>query len=189
MIGDLQYRILKDKIKYTGRELKPHWGLEKTGVFGSLATAFTGPCHVQTKDLVDLEDRLAKDYIKAKLMLHFIIELFGTTLEAGVLYQRLFITVAESILRKMGQPKISRSGDDLFLDGKKLSVSIATVSAVSVLIHTGINIDSRGAPINAADLSDFSHSQVLVFAETLLKSYCHEINEIQKAYCKVKPLA
>jgi hypothetical protein len=39
-----------------------------------------------------------------------------------------------------GNPPLSKRGNDLFYDGRKLSVSIATRSPVSVLMHMGINI-------------------------------------------------
>ncbi|MBI3542346.1 MAG: hypothetical protein HY075_03615 [Deltaproteobacteria bacterium] len=52
MTGPVQFKILEETaakpLTYTGKELRPHWGLEKTGVYGSLLTAFIGPCEVPT---------------------------------------------------------------------------------------------------------------------------------------------
>jgi hypothetical protein len=189
MMPPLQTKILNELIPYTGLELRPHWGLEKTGIYGPLIVAFRGPCEVPTGHLVDWEDRLANDFIRAKSMLHFIGEFFGTDLEAGVLYQRLFMAAAERLLIDSGLRAVRR-GDDLFIDERKLSVSIATVSAVSVLLHWGINIDSTGAPVKACGLGEFgwNDTRVLDFAKQLLRYYSEEVQSVQIARCKVKPL-
>jgi hypothetical protein len=194
MLSPVQFRILEETaarpLPYTGRELRPHWGLERTGVYGSLLTAFIGPCEVKTDALVDMEDRLASDFIRAESMLHVIGEFFGTTLEAGVLYQRLLISWAERLLREAGL-NVERRGDDLMVNGdKKLSVSIATSTPVSVLIHWGINIDASGAPVKASDLGEvgWQKAEVLSFAKKLLTHYIAELEDIRLAQCKVRPV-
>lgn len=187
MTGAVQLKILDKTIPYTGVELRPHWGLETTGIYGSLLTAFAGPCEVPTAHLVDWEDRLASDHIRAGSMLHVIGEFFGTSLEAGVLYQRLAMVWAERLLRVEGLDVV-RSGDDLYVADAKLSVSIATVSNVSVLIHWGINIDAAGAPVKATGLSrlGWGQSEVLAFAKKWLTHYIGELEEIRVAQCKVR---
>ena len=189
MVRGLSVQILDREIPYTGAELRSHWGLEQTGVYGSLLTAFIGPCEVPTAHLVDMEDRLAHDFIRAERMLHVIGEFFGPNLEAGVLYKRLLIVWAETLLRQAGLPDVRRSGDDLFSGKRKMSVSIATVSPVSVLIHWGINLKSAGAPVEAVGLQDlgWDKSQVLGFAKNLLNYYSQELEEIHVAQCKVRP--
>lgn len=193
MLSPITFRVLEDTltkpITYTGKELRPHWGLEKTGVYGSLITAFVGPCDVPTAHLVDLEDRLAADHIRARSMLHFIAEFYGTTLEAGVLFQRLFMVWAEQLLNDRGGG-VRRSGDDLFVGDRKLSVSIATVSPVSVLIHWALNIDPAGAPVAAIGLGEIGLAgfQVLDFAKQLLHHYIEEVETIRQAQCKVRPV-
>src|SRR5262245_32508009 len=120
------YRIfsesLEHPITYSGEELRNHWLLEKTEVYGSMIGAFLGPCRVSTTSMVDQEDRLASDFIEAEKMLHFVAEFFGTSLEAAILYQRLFMVRAEKLLQNRNIPA-ERRGDDLFISGKKLSVS------------------------------------------------------------------
>lgn len=195
MMGPVQFKILEktlhEPIVYTGTELRSHWGLERTGVYGSLLTAFIGPCEVPTQHLVDWEDRLASDTIKAKSMLHVIGEFYGINLETGVFCQRLFMVWAERLLSEAGTQKgikVVRKGDDLFWGDKKLSVSIATVSPVSVLMHWGINIDSEGAPVKAAGLNalGWSGPEVLTFAKNLLTHYIEELEDIRIAQCKVR---
>lgn len=194
MTGPVAFRVLEETIgkplTYNGRELRPHWGLERTKVYGTLITAFFGPCDVPTEHLVDMEDRIALDRIKSASMLHMIGEFFGTTLESGVLYQRLMMVWAERLLRESGVKDVVRSGDDLFIGDKKLSVSIATVSPVSVLIHWGLNIDSTGAPVKAIGFKDlgWTQAEVLAFAKKLLTHYIEELEEIRLAQCKVRPV-
>lgn len=190
MLSTVSFRILEEERMYTGAELRPHWCLENTQTYGSVVVAWTGACDVCTAELVDMEDRLAADHIKAAKMLHFIAEFYGTTLEAGVLYQRLFVNWCERLLREEGMTGIYRQGDDLMTPQGKLSVSIATVSPVSVLIHWGLNIDSTGAPVKAAQLRDLGWDQTrsLGFAKKLLEHYIGEIEEIRLAQCKVRPV-
>lgn len=195
MIWPLRFAVLEktlgEPLKYTGRELRPHWGLEQTKIYGSLLTAFIGPCEVPTGDLVDMEDRLAGDMIRSASMLHVIGEFFDASLEAGVLYQRLFMVWAERLLRQEGL-SVERAGDDLFVEELgKLSVSIATVSPVSVLIHWGFNIDPAGAPVKAAGLQTlgWKNSEVLAFAKKLLSHYIAELEDMRIAQCKVRSVS
>lgn len=174
----LATQMIPDVMTYHGPELRPHFLLEKWGMKGSAVAGFFGPCEVKTEDLVDHEDRLAKDFIRSKMMMHFLGEFFGISLAEGVLYQRLFMAIAAQEIAQISGQKIYRSGDDLFWvdakslskaekiphgeltedwaarDGKKLSVSIVTASPVSRLLHVGINIDATGAPVKAAGLLD-----------------------------------
>ncbi len=191
MISELKFKFLENEIVYDGRQLKTHFGLEKTGIFGSLVLAFIGKCEVQTSELVDWEDRLNSDFIRAKKMLHFVGEFYGTSLESTVLYQRLFMDHARKILSKYSAfQKIKRNGDDLMVGEQKLSVSIATASPVSTLIHWGINIDSKGAPIATIGLNvlDWNQNQIQQFSKELFENFANEVCDIQKACMKVKPV-
>ncbi len=190
MIHPIQHHILENEITYTGEELRPHWGLEQTGIYGSLMVAFIGPCKVRTQDLVDWEDKLQNEFIEAQSMLHIIGEFFDVPLNQGVLLQRFFIVWAEQHLRESGIEKIKRQGNDIFIRNKKLSVSIATVSPVSSLMHCGFNLDATGAPVDAIGLYElgFNRDQALSFSKKLLTSYIKELEDMKKAQCKVKPL-
>ena len=65
---------------------------------------------------------------------------------------------------------VVRNGDDLMIEGRKLSVSIATKSITSVLIHTGLNILSEGAPVAACGLeSELKISNMKEFAEEIMQ--------------------
>ena len=75
----------------------------------------------------------------------------------------------------------------MMIDGKKLSVSIATKSITSVLIHTGLNIISDGAPVAASGLtSELGIKDVKEFAIEVMKRYSAEIDDIVLASTKVR---
>ena len=68
-----------------------------------------------------------------------------------------------------------------------MTVSIATKSANSVLIHTGINIISTGAPIEACGLeNDLGITDIEDFANEILNNYSNEIDDIILASTKVR---
>jgi hypothetical protein len=177
-----------ESIPYTGPELRPHFILSRFRIEGSAIVAFRGPCRVETAHLVDWEDRLASDHIAAKEMVHFLGEFFGITLREGVWIQRHLVQEAAARLRAKGL-EVSRDGDDLFLAGGKLSVSIVTASPVSVLLHLGINLDPEGAPVRAAGLAGvLGTADINGFIDELLSSFEREWTSVNRATVKVKPV-
>ena len=104
----------------------------------------------------------------------------------GIFRQRLLICIIKEALEKRGV-FVRRNGDDLFVNDKKLTVSIATKSVNSILIHTGINIDSNGAPVKACGLkNDLGISDIEAFAAEVLEKYSEEIDDIILASTKVR---
>lgn len=177
------------EIPYTGTELRSHWIMDTCGLRGDAIVAFQGPCDVPLDHMVDLVDVAAGESIRSALMLHFIVEHFGLSLDEAVLRQRLLVAEACDVLRSVnGMENLRRHGDDLYLDGRKLSVSIATVSPVSALIHLGMNVDPTGAPVVAVGLAEFGVNPV-DFAERLMAAYVTELSEVREACCKVRPVA
>ncbi|OFZ21648.1 MAG: hypothetical protein A2X94_07815 [Bdellovibrionales bacterium GWB1_55_8] len=174
---------------YTGKELRPHFLLTELGLRGSGIGAFVGPCRVETEHLVDWEDRLAEDRIEAARMVHFIGEFFGMGLREGVLLQRLFMaSLGDSLNVLLPEAnRLRREGDDLFVAERKLSVSIVTASPVSVLLHTGINVDPTGAPVPAIGLSELDVDPQS-WAMTFLDGFAAEWASIQWACAKVRPV-
>ena len=119
-------------------------------------------------------------------MLSFISEQFGIGLIEGVLRQRLLITIIKELLEENGV-FVVRNGDDLMIDGRKLSVSIATKSITSVLIHTGLNILSEGAPVKASGLtSELGIKDIKEFATKVMQRYSEELEDIVLASSKVR---
>ena len=178
----------KTPLSYLGPELRPHFILSHFKIEGSALVVFRGPCEVVTEHLVDWEDRLQNDSIRAREMVHFLGEFFGITLKEGIWIQRLLVSEAAVFLLRRGIP-VLREGDDLFVDGKKLSVSIVTASPVSVLLHLGINVDPEGAPVAATGLGSLmDQAGIGAFIETMLQRFKSEFESVNRAAVKVRPV-
>ena len=176
------------RITYDGRQLAPHWiyrSFDDRGhanpeddidMRGDAAVAFIGPCQVDLSEMVDLEDIKQQAPIYSPLMLHVIAEFFAGSLHQTVYRQRLLIVTAKELLENLTERKIIREGDDLYLlrpDGQrgKLSVSIATASPTSTLIHTGFNIEIEGTPVPTVGLTELGVKDPHTFGMELLKRY------------------
>ena len=182
----MKTRFLDENIKYEGWQLCPHWIYKNFKIQGDVIVAFIGECEVKLSEMVDIEDVINNEPIYSKLMLSFITEQFNIELVEGVFRQRLLICTIKESLEKRGF-KIARRGDDLFFDGKKLTVSIATKSATSVLIHTGVNIEAEGAPVKACGLtSELGISDIKDLAQEIMTNYAKEIDDIILASTKVR---
>ena len=178
--------LIENEIKYIGSQLAPHWIYKNFNLQGDAIVAFIGECEVKLSEMVDIEDVINNEPIYSKLMLSFISEQFGINLVEGVLRQRLLITIIKELLEEYGIKSIRR-GDDLIIDGKKLSVSIATKSINSILIHTGLNILSENAPVEASGLtSELGITDIKTFALEVMKRYSDELDDILLASTKVR---
>ncbi len=80
---------------------------------------------------------------------------------------------------------IVRRGDDLYDGDRKLSVSIATLSPNSALLHFAINVDPAGAPVPAKGLAEYGVDP-REFAEAVLSSYAAETSGARRAVGKVR---
>lgn len=180
--------FIDKEIKYTGAELSPHWIYKNFNIMGNAIVAFIGECEVNLNHMVDIEDVINNEPIYSKKMLNIIEENFNSSLTEMVFKQRLLVTITKELIEKeYPQVKIRRSGDDLYVNGKKLSVSIATKSVTSTLIHFGLNIIAEGAAVNAADLeNDVGIKDIKKFATDLLSLYKNEILDINLAATKVR---
>ena len=182
----MQTKFIDEEIKYEGFQLAPHWIYKNFKIQGDSTVAFIGECDVKLDEMVDIEDVINNEPIYSKSMLSFISEQFNIGLVEGVLRQRLLISTIKEALERRGK-RIVRDGDDLFFENKKLTVSIATKSTTSVLIHTGVNIISSGAPVKASGLSeDMGISDIKEFAQEVLKKYSDELYDIVQARTKVR---
>ena len=184
----MQTLFIDKQIDYTGIQLAPHWIYKNFNVMGNAVVAFIGSCDVSLEHMVDIEDVINDEPIYSKKMLNIIEEDFNSSLVEMVYKQRLLVTITKELIEKnYPSVNISRSGDDLFIGEKKLSVSIATKSITSSLIHFGLNIDADGAPINAADLTnDVGVLDIEKFALDLLYLYQQEVIDIKLATSKVR---
>ena len=178
---------------YDGRQLAAHWIYRTFDVRGDAAVAFIGLCRVDLSEMVDIEDVKNVAPIFSPRMVHIIAEFFSSDLHTTVYRQRLLVVTAKEILEQMTTRPVTRNGDDLYLpriDGTrgKLSVSIATASPISTLIHTGFNIETNGTPVPTVGLAELGVDPV-DFARTLLDRYSAEVEDIWLARCKVRAVA
>lgn len=173
-------------IPYDGSQLRAHWIAAQTGQYGDAIVAFRGAAVVGHQHMVDLEDVAARAWIASDDMLHFIVEYFDHDLERMILRQRLLIVlIAEQLRHTQPTRHIQRRGDDLYDGDAKLTVSIATASPISCLIHTGINISSANTPVLTKGLNDYDIAPK-PFADAVMQSYVDELASIHHARCKVR---
>jgi hypothetical protein len=187
----LATKFIEKEISYTGPELRSHFIYDRFNLLGDALVSFVGPCKVDLKDMVDLQDVKRKSPIFSEKMLHFMGEFFGVDLNRMVLLQRLLIAqfYEELVKRRVGARggtlSLRRIGDDLYHGEAKLSVSIATLTRVSGVIHAGINISSRNTPVLTKGLEDYQIDPA-EFAKLVLKAFAFEIDSAMKAACKVR---
>lgn len=180
----MQTKFITEEFLYDGSQLRPLYAYQDHGVEGESTIAWVGACNVSNENMKDGEDLFAGESIEGQLMLHFIIELFEQPLFSMVAVQRLFSSIAKDCLEELSSKKIARDGDDLFFNGGKLSISIASRDAVSSMIHFAINVNNDGTPVKTASLDDLGiESKDLV--ERLFESWSKEYSGIQRATKKV----
>ena len=183
----MEYRILEEEIPYTGRELRSQWVKDQTGCTGDAAVAFVGPCRVNNEDLVDLEDQRAGTFIRSEFMAHVIVEHRGCSLRTAVLRQRLLVWNLCELLTERGCV-VRRDGDDVYIDDRKLTVSIAAPAAGCNVIHLGINVRPRGAPVPAVGLEELDIEPKWLLEE-LLGRYRKELSSCRHAEGKVREVS
>lgn len=181
-------RWLDAPIVYDGSQLRAHWILEQTGIVGDAMIAFRGACAVSQVEMADLVDLQAAAVIAGNDMLHFLWESFShPDLLLCVHRQRLLAAQAGECLRELA-PRLQglrRQGDDLYVGDGKLSISVATASPVSSLLHFAVNATQGGAPVRTAALADVG-VQPRVFADRLLALCKGEQESIIEARATVR---
>lgn len=186
MIG-MHSKLLREKLKYDGTQLSSLWAFRNHDLQGDSIVAFQGPCHVALTEMVDLADVKEAAHIYSEEMLHFIVEHFDLDLEKTVTRQRLLVAIVkEQLEKKLPALRLERKGDDLYWQGRKLSVSIATLSPVSSLIHLALNVISDNTPVVTIGLKELGIDSVEEFAQNILAAYTGEITSINLARCKVR---
>ncbi|MCL6638356.1 MAG: DUF366 family protein [Firmicutes bacterium] len=176
-------------LTYDGSQLSSLWAFRTLGVQGDSIICFRGPCRVELAGMVDMEDVRRASPIFSRDMLHFIVEHFDSDLEKTILKQRLLIAIIKDIIEREACCRLRRSGDDLYFGGDKLSVSIATLSPVSTMIHTGLNVSSKGTPVPAAGLATelgLPETRVPEIGQLICRAYADEVEDVRLARCKVR---
>lgn len=184
----MKTRLLEQEIAYNGAQLRSGWIAEVADLRGDAAVAFFGPCDVAPEHMVDQEDLAAGARIYSPRMLHTVIEHPGLDLAHITTRQRLLMAIAGELLNShLGETLIRRDGDDLYFRDLKLSVSVATTSPKSGLIHSGFNMRGEGAPVPAIGLEELGVA-AREFGEQLLAAYAREIDGTAQAAGKVRPV-
>lgn len=184
----LKTKWIPKKINYDGTQLRSLFGYLDHGVLGESVISFRGSCDVSFEHMVDGEDLLDRSKIQGSDMVHFIFEIFEKSLFAGVLLQRLFASVVSEVLNELTSKKdlnLTRSGDDLFYKSGKLSISIATRSPNSVMIHFAVNVSNKGTPVKTAALEDLGIDPK-EFALACLEKIKIEYDSVCEATYKVR---
>ncbi len=185
----MELLIIKDRwIDYDGSAIQSHWAYRNFGILGNSLVVFRGKCDVKVREMIDIEDLRQNKEIRGDDMVHYIIEVFDlvNALFASTL-QKLFVAKLSEVLANYGV-KTVRKGDDIYVDGKKLSISIATVSPVSIKIHIGINVEASGIPegVDAIGLKELGIMGVDNFMEKTGRALVEEFNKVKKDSLKVR---
>lgn len=181
----MKTQFIEKEFKYDGQQLAPLFNYMQYKLLGDSCVAWIGPCDIPFDHMMDGEDLLEKSQIKGSKMLHFVFEIFDRELATGVFLQRLFAAIVQAEILVKSHVPLSRKGDDLYLEDKKLSISIATRSSNSVLVHFAMNILSEGTPVKTCCLENFG-IEPKTLARALLERISSEYQDILKATYKVR---
>lgn len=188
----MKYKKLEEGLIYDGSPIQPFWAFKEHKVKGSSIIAWIGPMNIKPDELIDYEDVGLE--IKADRMMHFIIEHFDhqpADIKTCYHRQRLFVMLVKDILAESGI-NTRRDGDDLYFEGKKLSVSIATCSNSSMKIHFGMNIINKGTPADVETIGllecqkNLDDQKINSLVDKISKSYINEIESIEEDITKTK---
>lgn len=186
----MQYLKWDDNKEYDGSQINPSWAFQEFRVKDSTFVSWTGPMNILGDNLIDYED-VGLD-ITGNLMLHFIVEHFDEqpgNLKLAYHRQRILVMITRDKLLNYGI-KTTQDGDDIFINGGKLSVSIATASISSMKIHFALNITKKGTPadVNVSSLedNDLSMEQIHNLQDEIAKTYIEFIETIDKDITKTK---
>ena len=184
--------------EYDGSQINPSWAFQEFGIYGSSIITWIGPVNITPDNLKDFADVGLE--IKSNYMVNFICEFFDQqppNMRIAYLRQRLLVMIFREILTEYGiQSK--REGDDIFVDGGKLSISIASISLSSAKIHFALNLEDKGTPsdvetiglfdIKVNDEQIFTNDNLLELINKTVKRFINELETIENDISKTKVL-
>ncbi|EKF86636.1 DUF366 family protein [Methanobacterium formicicum] len=188
----MKQKTLESGMLYDGSQINPMWAFQALGIKGSSIVTWIGPMNIHSDELIDYEDVGLE--IKSDEMVHFIIEHFDIQpADMRLCYhrQRILVMIVKDLLEELGI-KTLRKGDDIYLDGGKLSVSIATCSISSMKIHFAMNLTSQGTPddVKTTGLTEckahLTHEDVTKLAKNISERYVMEISDIEQDISKTR---
>lgn len=193
---NITHKHVEDIFEYDGSQINPSWAFQEFGIYGSSIITWIGPVNITPDNLKDFADVGLE--IKSNYMVNFICEFFDqqpTNMRIAYLRQRLLVMIFRELLTEKGV-KTTREGDDIFVDGKKLSISIASVSLSSAKIHFALNLEDKGTPSDVETIGLYDIDDGNVFNKNNLKDlifevvncYINELETIEKDISKTKVL-
>jgi hypothetical protein len=193
---NITHKHVEDIFEYDGSQINPSWAFNEFGIYGSSIVTWIGPVNITPDNLKDFADVGLE--IKSNYMVNFICEFFDqqpTNMRIAYLRQRLLVMIFREILTEKGV-KTTREGDDIFVDGRKLSISIASISLSSTKIHFALNLEDKGTPsdvdtIGLYDIEDgkiFNEDNLKDLIFDVVKRFIDELETIEKDISKTKVL-
>lgn len=193
------HKHVDEIFEYDGSQINPSWAFQEFGIYGSSIVTWTGPVNITPDNLKDFADVGLE--IKSNYMVNFICEFFDQqppNMRIAYLRQRLLVMIFREILTEYGI-ETKREGDDIFVDGGKLSISIASVSLSSAKIHFALNLEDKGTPddvetIGLFDIKDengvqiFSDDNLLDLINKTASRFIEELETIENDISKTKVL-
>ncbi|WP_295722389.1 DUF366 family protein [uncultured Methanobrevibacter sp.] len=193
------HKHINEKFPYDGSQIDPLWAFREFNIKGSSIISWRGPMNIIPENIKDFADIGTE--IKSDEMFHVIAEFFDcqpANMEIAYLRQRLLILIFYEKLSKLGV-FLNRNGDDIYIDGRKLSVCIASSSISSMKIHFALNIRDSGTPVDVEtiglfEIKDnegnivFDEDNILDFISDVIVSYIEELENIYLDISKTKLL-
>ncbi len=195
----ITHKHIDEIFEYDGSQINPSWAFQEFGIYGSSIITWIGPVNITLDNLKDFADVGLE--IKSKNMINFICEFFDqqpTNMRVAYLRQRLLVMIFREILTEYGIES-KREGDDIFVNGGKLSISIASVSLSSAKIHFALNLEDKGTPgdvdtIGLFDIKDsddnqiFNNDNLLDLINNTVRRFIDELETIENDISKTKVL-
>ena len=194
----ITHKHIDEIFEYDGSQINPSWAFQEFGIYGSSVITWIGPVNITPDNLKDFADVGLE--IKSNNMVNFICEFFDQqppNMRIAYLRQRLLVMIFREILTEYGV-KSEREGDDIFVNGGKLSISIASVSLSSAKIHFALNLEDKGTPgdvetiglfdIRVNDKQIFTNDNLLELINKTVERFIDELETIEKDISKTKEL-
>ena len=195
---NITHKHIDEIFEYDGSQINPSWAFQEFGIYGSSIITWIGPVNITPDNLKDFADVGLE--IKSNHMVNFICEFFDQqppNMRIAYLRQRLLVMIFREILTEYGI-QTKREGDDIFVDGGKLSISIASISLSSAKIHFALNLEDKGTPsdvetiglfdIKVNDEQIFTNDNLLELINKTVKRFINELETIENDISKTKVL-
>ena len=194
----ITHKHIDEIFEYDGSQINPSWAFQEFGIYGSSIITWIGPVNITPDNLKDFADVGLE--IKSNYMANFICEFFDQqppNMRIAYLRQRLLVMIFREILTEYGV-QTEREGDDIFVDGGKLSISIASVSLSSAKIHFALNLEDKGTPSDGETIGlydirvngrqVFTEENLLDLINKTVTKFIDELETIEKDISKTKVL-